>query len=88
MALNVLTGNALGHDGEGNPRADLVGVVGAGDQVEESGEWVSGGERNLAHLGAGGAEVAQGDVHAQVAQLAKLHQKSKSTQLRRYHLCK
>ena len=43
------TRQALSHDGERDPGSDLVGVVGARDQVEEDGERVVGRERDLAH---------------------------------------
>ncbi len=42
------TWDTLGHDGEGDPSPDLVGVVGAGDELEEDGERVVGGVGDLA----------------------------------------
>ena len=44
-----VTWQALGHDGERDPGTDLVGVVRAGDEVEEDGEGVVGREGDLAH---------------------------------------
>ena len=37
----------LGHDGEADPGADLVGVVGAGAQVEQACQWVRVGHWDL-----------------------------------------
>ena len=62
----------LGHDGERDPGADLVGVVRAGDQVEEGRHRVRVREGDLADLGAGRAQVALQDVDGEVADLAKL----------------
>ena len=62
----------LRHDGEGDPGADLVGVVGAGDQVEEQRQRVRVGVGDLAHFGAGRAQVALQYVDREVAQLAEL----------------
>ena len=37
----------LGHDGEADPGADLVGVVGARAQVEQACQWVRVGHWDL-----------------------------------------
>ena len=47
--LSYLTWNALSHDGERDPGSDFVGVVGAGDELEEDGERIVGGVRDLAN---------------------------------------
>ena len=39
----------LGHDGEADPGADLVGVVGAGAQVEQARQWVRVRHWDLEH---------------------------------------
>ena len=70
-------GQALRHDGEGDPGADLVGVVGAGDEVEEGRQRVGVGEGDLAHLGAGRAQVALQDVDREVADLAELEDRER-----------
>ncbi len=46
---SCLTWNALSHDGEGDPGSDFVGVVGAGDELEEEGEGIVGGVWDLAN---------------------------------------
>lgn len=43
---------ALRHDGEREPSAKLVKVVGARDEVEESGQWVGVRNRDLSDVGA------------------------------------
>lgn len=62
----------LGHDGEGDPGADLVGVVGTRDQVEEGRQRVRVREGDLADLGAGRTQVALQYVDREVSDLAKL----------------
>ena len=71
---------ALRHDGEGDPGSDLVGVVGAGDEVEEGRQRVGVGEGDLADLGAGRAQVALQDVDREVADLAELKGSKRSSQ--------
>ena len=73
-------GQALRHDGEGDPGSDLVGVVGAGDEVEEGRQRVGVGEGDLAHLGAGRAQVALQDVDREVADLAELKESKRLSQ--------
>ena len=70
-------GQALRHDGEGDPGSDLVGVVGAGDEVEEGRQRVGVGEGDLADLGAGRAQVALQDVDREVADLAELEDRER-----------
>ena len=62
-------GEALGHESEGDPGPDLVGVVGAGDQIEQEGEGVPVRSGDLPDLAAGGSEVPQQDVDGEVAEL-------------------
>ena len=62
----------LRHDGKRDPGADLVSVVGAGDQVEERRQRVRVRVGDLAHLGAGRAQVALQYVDREVAELAEL----------------
>ncbi len=47
--VSCLTWNALGHDGEGDPGSDFVGVVRARDELEEDGERIEGGVWDLAN---------------------------------------
>lgn len=62
---------ALGHQREAEPRAELVGVVGAGDQQEDPGEGVLGGVGDLPGLRARWAEIAQGNMDGEVADLTE-----------------
>lgn len=62
---------ALGHQCEAQPGAQLVGVVGAGDQHEDPGEGVLGGIGNLPGLRAWWTEVPQSDVDGKVANLTE-----------------
>lgn len=45
----VFTWDALGHDGEGDPGSDFVGVVGAGDELEEDRERIVSRIRDFAN---------------------------------------
>ena len=50
----------------------LIGVVRAGHARKETSEGVGGGVGDAANRGAGGAEVAEGDVDGEVARLKQL----------------
>jgi hypothetical protein len=63
---------ALSHDGERQPRAELVSVVGAWNEVEETSQRVGVGNWNLANGCAGRAKVAQVDVNREITKLAQL----------------
>lgn len=49
---NNLTWKALGHGGEADPGTYFVSVIGAGDKVEQPGEWVAVGIGDTANFGA------------------------------------
>ena len=77
MHSQVCTCHRLHHDREEDPRADLVRVVRARDELEEERERVAGGERNLALFAAGRTQVAQRQMDRQVAQLIQLQKQNK-----------
>lgn len=52
MRTNNLTWKALGHGGEADPGTYFVSVIGAGDKVEQPGEWVAVGIGDTANFGA------------------------------------
>lgn len=62
---------ALGHQCEAKPGAQLIGVVGAGDQQEDPGEGVLGWIWNLPGLGAWWTEVPKSNVDGKVADLTE-----------------
>ena len=45
-----LTWQALGHDGEAEPGAGFISIVGTGDEIEEPGERVGCGVGDPSHL--------------------------------------
>lgn len=73
-AREQISWQALGHDGEREPGRELVGVVGAGDKVEESSKWVAIWYWDFAYVGAWGTQVSQQQVDRKITQLAQLKQ--------------
>lgn len=63
--------NALGHDGEGDPGSDFIGVVGARDELEEDGERIEGGVWDLANLGSGRSQATKSPVNAEVSKFTQ-----------------
>ena len=79
MQTNKRTADSEGHDVEKEPRANLVSVVGARDKVEQKGEGVGSGDRDLAHVRASRAQVAQSNVNGEVTELVELRQKERKS---------
>jgi len=69
-------GKTLRHGTERQPRSHLIGVVRAGHARKETSEGVGGGVGDAANRGAGGAEVAEGDVDGEVARLKQQEKRS------------
>lgn len=65
---------ALGHEGEGEPGQEFIGVVGAGDKIEESRQGISIWTRNLPHCRSWRTQIAQIHVNGEVSQFANLQE--------------
>ena len=64
--------DTLHHDGEEDPRAHLVRVVGTRDELEQESERVGRRKRNAALFAARRSQVSQRHVDGEVAQLVEL----------------
>lgn len=64
-------GQTLGHQSEAQPRAQLISVVGAGDQQEDPGKGVFSRIRDLPGLRSWWSEISQGDVDGEVSDLTE-----------------
>lgn len=67
----------LSHDGERKPSPELVSVVGAGDKVEESSEWVGVWDGDLSHVGAWWTQIPQQQMDREISELAQLKLKAR-----------
>jgi len=61
----------LGHDGEADPGADLVGVVGARAQVEQACQWVRVGHWDLSLFRSSRPQVSEKQVAGKVSKLTE-----------------